>query len=420
MSSNTVPFPDRQPRVSFDEDSAVFHDFVERDPTVVMTLAEASDPEAAAHVIMQIGARAVSVANASADTQIVDKAFHEMTAAFDERLAAAVEDVTAAGDRLFKADEGEVNKSLEKFRQELDGQLGETFDPDSKKSVIGKVEQMLEESAERSRRAMRRLIDPSEDDSPLHKIQRDLTEVMQNNAKSVHQAIDELAERIAIEEAAAEVYEMTTLKGADFETLVHGTLGPIAAAHGDVAEQTGDASGDDGNKKGDIVVTLAAHDTPGFEARIAVECKDRKLNRNQIKAELDAALSNRSAAAAILVFASPDQCPTGAPFCYEGNQATVVLNKDTTDSAALRLAYMWARWQARQHGQPNGDGLDVDTMRQTVEEIAATLGKIRTIKRGHTQARKGIDLADDHLVALQRDVEEHLDTLREALAEGDA
>ena len=63
--------------------------------------------------------------------------------------------------------------------------------------------------------------------------------------------------------------------------------------------------------------------------------------------ELDAALANRDALAAIAVFSAQDEAPTSVPFHHTGNKAIVVFDAEDGDDSALRLGYMWARWVVR-------------------------------------------------------------------------
>ena len=115
-----------------------------------------------------------------------------------------------------------------------------------------------------------------------------------------------------------------------------------------------------GTQKGDEIVTLNPDDANGYEARFALEAKSRKLTMRNTLKELDDALENRDALAAIAVFTTQEQAPTSVPFHYAGNKAIVVLDKEGVDDAALRLAYMWARWVVRRElcGAP-ADELDI-------------------------------------------------------------
>jgi hypothetical protein len=48
---------------------------------------------------------------------------------------------------MLDSDTGMLPRSLEEFRQKLEGLLGDAFDPDSKKSVIALFEEVMRKAA---------------------------------------------------------------------------------------------------------------------------------------------------------------------------------------------------------------------------------------------------------------------------------
>jgi hypothetical protein len=120
------------------------------------------------------------------------------------------------------------------------------------------------------------------------------------------------------------------------------------------------------------------------------------------------------------VFTTQEQAPTSVPFHYAGNKAIVVLDKEGLDDAALRLAYMWARWVVRRElcGTPV-DELDIVRVAALIDDASRGIERCTTIRKYHTQARKGIDQAGAELDAMVDDVREALDAIAEELAAGD-
>ena len=110
---------------------------------------------------------------------------------------------------------------------------------------------------------------------------------------------------------------------------------------------SGTSTAQPGHERGDEVVTLNEADTGGRRTAIVFEAKHRKLGMRKIMDELDEALENREAAAAVAVFAEPAQSPTAVPFTYFANKAIVVFDPDAPAAQTLELVYMWARWEAR-------------------------------------------------------------------------
>jgi hypothetical protein len=136
-------------------------------------------------------------------------------------------------------------------------------------------------------------------------------------------------------------------------------------------------------------------------------------------AELDEAIANRDAYAAIAVFRSQDQAPTKVPFTYNDDKAIAVLDPDEDDDSALRLAYMWARWTVRKQlaaaDEEEGDTLDVERVRCLLDDASRALERHATIKRAHTAARKGIEQASEQVEALVHESRQAIDDLEAEL-----
>ena len=194
---------------------------------------------------------------------------------------------------------------------------------------------------------MKGLITPEIADSPIGRLKNELVDTVQREVGDIAEEVRRVTEHLGIVDATDDVYEQTTAKGFDYEDLVDECVGTLAAGYGDLAEVTAKESGSHASQVGDEVVTLNRDDTHGVEARFALEMKNRPLNMRKTMAELDEALCNRDALAAIAVFRSQDQAPTSVPFQYYDDKAIVVFDPDDDDESALRLAYMWARWTVR-------------------------------------------------------------------------
>ena len=133
-------------------------------------------------------------------------------------------------------------------------------------------------------------------------------------------------------------------------------------------EQVGNETGTNGSKVGDEVVTVNRADTGGSTARFVFEAKARRLALRKILPELDEALVNREASAAIAVFDSQEHAPMAVRFHeVDENKAIVVFDGD--DDSALRLAYMWARWTVRRLTAGDAEGaVDVERVRCRLDE----------------------------------------------------
>jgi len=180
-------------------------------------------------------------------------------------------------------------------------------------------------------------------------------------------------------------------------------------------------SGSAATQKGDEVVTLATDDTMGAEACFVLEAKSRKLNLRKTHEELDAALANRDALAAIAVFSAPDEAPTSVPFHHSGDKAIVVFDPEDGDDSALRLAYMWARWVVRRElAGTAAEDVDVERIGTLIDDALRAVERVSAIKRAHTNARKHIDQAWDQVSLMAGEVRDALEAVAEELSAAEA
>jgi predicted transcriptional regulator len=306
---------------------------------------------------------------------------------------------------LLAEDGGALTGTLTSFHGELEQLLGDTFDADSKSSVLANIEQLVLST-------MKGLITPEIADSPIGRLKAELVETVQREVGEIAEEVRRVTDHLGILEATDDVYEQTTAKGFDYEDLVDECVATLAAGYGDLAEVTAKQSGSNASHVGDEVVTLNRDDTHGLEARFTLEMKNRALNMRKTMAELDEARCNRDALAAIAVFRSQDQAPTAVPFQHFDDKAIVVFDPDDEDDSALRLAYMWARWTVRKGLAVNEEAeVDLERVRCLLDEASRALERHTSIKRFHTQARKSIDQAADQVRDLVDEVHESLESL---------
>jgi hypothetical protein len=391
--------------------------FEERDPEVVNFVAAADDAETAVHRIQQVGARALGLAQTSIDTHLVKSEFAGMSRDLDGRLEETVEQIGAITTALLDQEEGELVQTLKLFAGQLDELLGETFDEDSKKSVLGKLDHILDDAAKRQVEAVKRVVDPDDPASPLGRHRQEIVKVVKEIGESLSKAVGEVSEKIAVTKVQAEMAEKTASKGFAFEDEVHAAVSRLADSHGDLAEQVGTIPGVAGNKAGDEVVTLCLDDTRGLCARYVLELKDRKLGQKATFEELERATANREAAVGVAVFSRPAHAPIASSFAYWGTYAIVVLDKDTLDDGALRLACMWARWIVRRELSDEGDEVNLERVAGLIEDARRALDRVTTVRRCHTQASKRIGEASEQVDELAAEIETALDAIATEIAE---
>src|SRR5688572_12993918 len=131
-SSTTDP----QVTVLGDGEAIVLRDLLETDPEVVAVVAAADDPEAAVHSCLQVGARAIKLAQVSVDTQVVESAFAGLRGEFDSKLDDTLRALDGATSDLLGEEDGALPRAFSEFREGFEGLLGDAFDADSKRSII--------------------------------------------------------------------------------------------------------------------------------------------------------------------------------------------------------------------------------------------------------------------------------------------
>jgi hypothetical protein len=380
--------------------------FVDSDPEVVRITGEADDAEAAAHALLRIGAQAARIASTDLDTEVVERRFAGMVHGFDATVSKAVAGITGAAEQFFDEDSGTLPRVIAGMTRDLEVLLGDTFNADSKTSVIAKVEQAMTEAAHQVVAQVRSTFNLDQPDSPLARTKRELAEVVRNEVGAVAKEVRDVGLALAAKAAVAEVGGRLTAKGASFEELIAAGVDQIAAIHGDIAERVGMTAGASGTRKGDHLVTICHDDTCGLGARFVLEAKDRGLSMSKTMGELDAAMQNHDASAAIAVFARAELAPITLTFWHSGNRAILVYDKECPDPRALQLAYEWARWVARRSLALDAEAsVDVADVEASVTRTRQALDKHQAVKACHSAIRKKAEEAGAHVAGLVDEVD---------------
>ena len=411
-----VKMPEKTGHAYLEGNELVLEDFRESDPDVVGFVRDADEPEAAVHRCLTMGARVLRVARATLDSELVEHRFEEMTGELDRSIEDFAKRVDESAEGLLDDEQGKLALALRSWLDDVATTLDATFDENSKKSAIAKLEKVLEEARKEQVKSVKQLLDPDNDDSPLGRWRSEIVKTVKEQGESIEGALDELREQLGVDVARAEEREKAAGKGFDFEDVVLAQLDPIVTPHEDVPEHVGDVIGSDGTKVGDIVVSINPADTPGRTVRYVVEVKDKSMTLKKALDELNAAMRNRDAEAGLMVFASPAACPIKEPFQWFDHKALVVLDKQELDPCALRLACLWARWTARREDAEGAETVDTARIQALINAARLSLKTATAIKGDHTKARTAIDQASGHLIALVNDLNGTLDELETEIA----
>jgi hypothetical protein len=356
------------------------------------------DPARTVMDAIEIGARVLDREQAGANAEFVkaefEKASREVQHEFTEQARTIAQFFETQFAAVFGEQDGQLAKELER-----------RFGDGSATSVQNRVREAMTETLSKSREELVRQFSASDERNPLadfkaaavHQItqaaarsdatQRALLEKMGELEKQLGAL---RLEKEKLEEVEAE-RERGSAKGRTFEEAVADAVDRIALAQGDVAEAVGDLKEATG-KVGDVVVAVDACNGPA-RGRIVFEAKDSRLSKPRALEELDRAMAERSADAAILVVPDEEQVPAKMHELREYNGDKQVVTFDPEAGALpLEVAYRLARARVLMK-RSDADGVDAGAVRDTAERALAALTEERRIKNQLTGAKTGIDKA---------------------------
>jgi hypothetical protein len=365
---------------------------------------------------VEIGARVLDREQAGANAEFVktefERAANQLNSEFTDKARQVAEFLGERVDSVFGPENGQLAKELEKH-----------FSDGSSASVQNRVRELVNETLQRSREDLIRQFSAADGNNPLADFKAGTIRVLKAAEERQYESQQALLRQMAElekqlqalrleKEKLAEVEaerEKGTAKGRSFEEQVADAVDALALAQGDVAEAVGDRL-EASAKVGDIVVAIDAAQGPA-RGRIVIEAKDRRLSQARAMAELDAALTGRSADFALLVVPTEEELPKKVEPLreYNGDKIIVALDPET-GTLALELAYRLARARVLMQ-RSEADGIDADALRATVERALDTLGEERKVKQQLTGAKTGIDKAYELVEAMAAQVRAQLDEL---------
>jgi hypothetical protein len=228
---------------------------------------------------------------------------------------------------------------------------------------------------------LQRLLNPDTEDSPVAR----MLAATDSRLVPLADEVRRLREIVVANHATSAALERSAVKGQVFEDFIAQVVVDLASSSGDVGEAVGRASGRAGGRIGDIEVACGS-------ARYVVEVKDRRITLPAALAEARAAMANRDATAALIVFSGQKTCPISAPFAAFDDVALVQVDKAAPDLLALEVACAWARSRAV---SAQGCGVlgDLELVAETANEAEQALGRAAAIRRSLGIIRKESDRA---------------------------
>jgi hypothetical protein len=288
----------------------------------------------------------------------------------------------------------------------------ERLDPDRAGShtttLLARLGELLGPDGALERR-LHTALDPDADGSGLARVQT----AMERRFQELRDLIVE--DRGRADGKALEA-ERGTAQGYDFEDVVEERLRLVARAIGGcVVDRVSTTAGSLGPKRtvGDFVVEL------GDGPRVVVEAKHQATltvaGRGGILAELDEAMANRGADAAICV-AGKDAFPGEVGrFAVFGNRILVV---DDGEGTLLDVAVRWAVALVRARVTAREPEIDVTVVAERVQRIRTLAERFKTGQRALTDVGKSVDAVRQSLSEMRSDLLELVDDVARELRIG--
>ena len=339
--------------------------------------------------------------------------------------------------REFEQLRNDVEKSMDKTVQDMEGYLGEDGKmPRMMEEYVGEngevfkaMEKYMGEGGIVSETArdmaaewadkLRASMDPREEKSPLRSMRQDILD-----------KLDGVMEQMAQRMGEKKVTQKTTIKGYEFEEDCIRRISKIAHVTGDVVADTTTEAGDvPRSKKGDLVIEVA--DT---HARIAIELKDvRSLSVNKTRDTLDEAIKNRAAHFGLLIAKNVEAFSAKAGWFHEFGSAdklAVALgseadDEEDTDGLAVRdeillIAYKWARARAMANALDE-KSVDAKTIAAKMNDVRGHISGLSKIKRQATSIIKSANsingLVRDVIDDANADLDDAIASLQKASPE---
>ena len=380
------------------DDSVRLDAFDIEDATVREVLARVPVEARAETVRRMLGIGARSIVETSVGVDL---------AAIDERVLAAIEQATSTAEltvrELISDAEHSIRSSLDpdtrtstmaralaefaQVQMSITGAVDPTRADSHVAGLLRSLTSMLGPGGELESR-LRAAFDPATEDSGLAAFRRD-----------VEHRFTELRELLAEQRGRKDEASAGTRKGFDFEDVIEDRLRHLARARGALVTRTSD-------RAGTISDCLVGDFVLGLEngTNIVVEAKNATRvgldGAGGILAELDRAMSNRSASIGICVSASSAFPTEVGTFGVYGNRILVV---DDGEGSMLEIAVRWATLLASQADRSDGH-IDVEALREHTDRLRRLARTFSTHRRALTDSIEAIGRVRDGYDELRRDV----------------
>jgi hypothetical protein len=384
--------------------------FVVEEPALAQLLAahdEAEWPDLTRRALA-VGAHTLLTAGVSVDLgdvdQTVRRAVADATAEAERQVSRLLEVGRASfAEHLDPAHRDSLlGKALGDFRDWRDSTLA-GLDPDLDGSSAARLISGLAGQLEAFDDRLTRALDPAADGSGFA-ILKDQMEVL----------FRELYSQLGRQQGRQEEARVGTAKGVEFEDALEERLREIARSMGGcIVERTSRQGGSLGPEVlvGDFVLTLATG------KKVVIEAKNQNRlalhGGNGILAELERAMANRAADAALCVSAVAAFPAEVGPLGLFGD---VVLLVDDADGVLVEPAVRWTAALADSRSDSNA--IDAVAIATAMDRIRSKARKLSDAKRALTEIGKSVAQVQDGLDDLRRELLEVVDEVNLGMRAG--
>ena len=402
-------------RVHIKDNKVVIDKLTIDDPEIVEYLAVAQDIDKILVEALRLGVRILRIAQTAGDVEMVKREFESMIGGIGARVdKLLLEAKDSLGKRLSEFTSQELQKSLRDHKGEIKEELVRLFGPESAVSVQKQIDKMLEAQGKNYTQALNQVLAEADNpENPFYKLRKELKEKMDDSVKEIRSLREKWLETVGEARGLALEREKGTAKGRTYQEYVFERVESISRVFGDTAEYVADQLGEKGKSRaGDVLVTLNPRDTGNADVRVVFEAKNRGITVPAILKELDEAMENRLAVAAIAVFSKAEYVPSGLRTWrdYPGCKYICVMTEDEPDPFALEFSYRCARVDALRSIEIVEQSIDFVAVQNILKQVRARLNEFAQMRTKLTGAQSAIDdvqtLINNHQKAMRSDLDE--------------
>lgn len=309
----------------------------------------------------------------------------------------------------------ELGERHGRLTQDLQGSIKEVvgeFSLDNEESALSRLVRRVEQA----QRQISGEFSLDEERSALARMRKELLGVLDTHKEATQQFHREVVTALEGMKARKEEAQRSTTHGHAFQDAVFTILQAESQKSGDIAEDTGNTTGQIRNcKVGDAVITLGP-DTAAAGARIVVEAKESAgYDLQKSLDEIDLARRNRDAQVGLFIH-SQRTAPLGlAPMARYGTDVIVVW--DTDDEASdvfLKAGLMVARaMSTSQAAQREEHRADFDAIERAIREIERQAGWLSEITTWTGTIKNNSEKILDRMGKMQKAIHGQVEVLDE-------